>query len=567
MWSRRPILASILSIFTGGGVSNASSANLAPSDPLATTNASKFTQGGSAAVIRDFQAKMREQTSVKDFGGSDSEAWNAAVKSGAKDILIPRGDYGFAEPVIITGDGISLRGESDCGVNLRATGSQELFIIGSAREVIQHIKLNGFSFGADNSFSGSALIRVKRGFQIYFDRLRYKYSSKSPTQAVYVFDNEGGEEQPVRITIRDCYIDGADYNPRGAGGPAPIGFWNTGGIQALFENTHIQDCQIGWKLGVNLSIDKKYVTQTDHHGNDFYDLYITNNCRYQVGDRGGTNSSARALDIWQGSGVHLSQSQFYLNNNGPNPPLADQRIAVFNHSDFGVLTLEQCTINGNARTDYFFETAPGAGVRRLALGTGNEWGGLVGGKGLIKKGAGSTIRAIIDPSNSFDNPNNFGPVDQRTNTSISSYDLGLSGAHYYQANDGTEKSIAEFRNGTIGQIYIINFEISGRSSVSLTSAGPTSAEAMKGVIVDGFLGGRIQICNGDMLIVTRGPLAAAEYYRAKLIRGGALVASILELSPSALPSTPGIGQIMLDEADGKYKAAVNGKWHTISFDA
>jgi hypothetical protein len=515
-----------------------------------------FSQPDAPAVIRDFQSKMRETTSIRDFRGNDTEAAQAAVNSGAKRVILPRGDYGI-NTVVMPGEGIMFEGEGDFGVNLRAIGNGPIFDIGGAPgHVVQHTTLRNFSYGADISFTGKTFIRVRRAFQTYLERLRYKGSLQSPTEAIIVLDNDGGtSEQPVRVTIRDCYIDGANYHP-GGGVPAPIGIWNTGGIQVIVDNTHIQDCEIGCKLGINPAIDTQYYNPAYPHDGDFYDFYFVNNSRYQVGSRGGTTTNARAFDVWKGSGVHVSNSQIYLNNNAPNPPLSGQRVARFNSNEFGLFAMEQCVVNGNARTDHMFRVAPGAIVQRLAL-SANEFGGLVGSRGLIETGAGAVCRAVIDPSNVFDNPNNFGPVDQRTNTAISPYDLGTANSHYFQSDDGATRTFSAFRGGTIGVNYVIQFEITGGSSVKLSTAAPG---AYTGIVLDGFGPGIVTLQDGDILVVTRGPLAAAEYYRAKLIRGGALTMSGAQLIPAPLPAGASDGRLVVDSADGKMKLRMGGVW-------
>jgi hypothetical protein len=507
-----------------------------------------FLQAGAGAVPRPVQDKLRETVSLKDFGAAgdgvtdDTAYFQAAVDSGARRILASKGEYLISGTIVVTTDGITIEGDDDFETVLWATGSGPLFKIGDdANNITQHVTIRNFSYGGKPSFTGTTFIRVKRCFQTYLERLRYKSSEKSPTEAVIVLDNnDGTSEQPVRVTIRDCYFDGADYAAV-PGVPAPIAIWNTGGIQTLVENTHIQDCEIGCKLGVNPAVDTQYYDAGHPNDDDFYDFYFVNNSRYQVGDRGGTTTNARAFDIHKGSGVHLSNAQFYLNNNGPTPALANQRLAVFNRTgaNFGLFTMNQCVVNCNARADYIFKLAANVQVKRLAINA-SEFGGLVGSKGLIEMGASAVVQAVIDPSNVFDNANNFGAVDQRTNTAISPYDLGTACNHYYQATDGASRNFTAFSNGTIGVNYVMQFEITGGSSVTINTANPN---AFTGIILDGFSAGSVALRNGDTLIVNRGPLAAVTggYYRARLIRGGAPFFGVLtEYADDAAAAAGGI---------------------------
>lgn len=478
-----------------------------------------FKAAGTATIIRDLRTKLAETASIRDFTGDDTQAAQAAISEGVKRLILPKGDYGI-ETIVLPSTGITIEGEGDYAVSLRAIGSGAIFEVGDGDEVAQHMTLRNFTYGADAGFTGTALIRVKRAFQTYLERLRYKSSLAVPSEAIIVLDNAAGtSEQPVRVTVRDCYFDGVNYATGLSA--APIAIWNTGGIQVIIDNTHIQDCEIGVKLGVNPLIDTQYYDATHPNEGDFYDVYFTNNSRYQVGDRGETTTNARAFDVWRGSGFHVSNSQIYLNNNGPDPALSGQCVARFNSNDFGMFAMEQCTINGNSRADHMFRVMANAQCRRLSVRS-SEFGGMVGGKPLVQVNTGAVVRAVIDGSNIIDNPSHFGIVDQRTNTAISPYDLGSANNHYFQANDGTSRTFSTFSNAIIGVQYMIQFEITGGSSITINTA---AAGAYSGIVVDGFGAGTLALRDGDTLLVNRAPLAAVAdgYFRAKLVRGGAPV--------------------------------------------
>jgi hypothetical protein len=78
-----------------------------------------YNEGGTGAVTRTVKAKLQETVSVKDFGAvgdgvtDDTAAIQAALDSGAKLILLPRGDYKITSTltiptsVILRGDGIN----------------------------------------------------------------------------------------------------------------------------------------------------------------------------------------------------------------------------------------------------------------------------------------------------------------------------------------------------------------------------------------------------------------------------------------------------------------------------
>lgn len=87
-----------------------------------------FTQFGSGAIARTFQAKMRESVSVLDFGADPSgindstlafrQAIAAAINANCKDVYVPSGDYLITDELNLGGigyvgsAGVTLRGEN-----------------------------------------------------------------------------------------------------------------------------------------------------------------------------------------------------------------------------------------------------------------------------------------------------------------------------------------------------------------------------------------------------------------------------------------------------------------------
>lgn len=509
---------------------------------------------GASLVGYDSERTVRERldlevyvTDTRFAGGAQNSlafdstaAFQAAVDSGAHRILVPRGQYLLNGTVTIRGNGITIEGEGDYDAFLWAGGSGPLFRIGEGAAVIpQHNTLKNFTLGARPSFTGKMLVRIERAFQTYLLRLRYNGSLKDPTQAIYLLDNDHGtSEQPVRTIFRDCYIDGANYTTGLTN--APIGIWNTGGIQTMVDNCHIQDCEIGIKLGVNPAVDTEYYDPSLPNEGDFADFYMVNNSRYQVGDRGGTTTNARGLDIWRGVNVHVSDCQFYLNNNGPDPALSGQRVARFNDPDFDNFTFLQNSVNANARADYPFEVMPGGRVSGTL--DDSAFSSLPAGKNLVKVGAGGTSQLVVGPGNRWDNINNYGPSDQRTDAPVAPYDLGAANNHYYISATGA-KTITNFVNGRVGVLYVLQFEITG-GSVNLTSInGAGSSGLGNGIVLDGHPGGTITLRTGDILHVWRAPIAAVERYRAKLIRGSGLAAGYVQITTGGYPADATVGAI------------------------
>jgi hypothetical protein len=106
---------------TSGG-----SVNLVPDDTAANLTISPQTgyylPAGTGAVATTVQAKLRESVSVKDFGAkgdgvtNDTTAIQAAINSGAREILFPAGRYVVTSTLnlcnlAVTGVGLTLRGE------------------------------------------------------------------------------------------------------------------------------------------------------------------------------------------------------------------------------------------------------------------------------------------------------------------------------------------------------------------------------------------------------------------------------------------------------------------------
>lgn len=524
--------------------------------------ASFQSQDGAWWQIVSVDINVRQFGAKGDNATDDTEAFQNAL-DWSKEVFVQNGNY-IVNGVVVAGEGYTILGESDYNTSLWATDSNPIFFFGNlANDISQFLTLKNMTIGGKASFNGECYIRVKRCFQTYFERIRYKGSLANPSEAIYVLDNNGGtSEQPIRTTFRDCYIDGVNYSDGLT--HARIGIWCTGGIQTQVENTHIQDCEIGCKLGVNPLVDTQYYNPAFPNDHDFYDFYFTNNSRYQVGDRGGTDTEARAFDVWWGSGVNVSDSQIYLNNNRPNPPLADQCVAVFNSLadvGFGIFTMSNCVVNGNSRSTNAFRVAPGAAVDRLAV-YACEFGGMASGNPLVKVEAGGICNTVIDGNCVWDNPNNYGPVSQQTNTLIGDFDLGLANNYYYIRTSGSNITINDFINGSIGVNYIIQFEITGGgSAVTLNAAAPGS---FAGFVVDGFAAGNISLRNGDMLIVMRAPLAAADYYLCKLIRGGVLTTPALFLPATALPAGAVDGTLVIDSADNLLKLRKGGVWVSIN---
>lgn len=507
---------------------------------------------GASANVLDFGADPT--------GAADSAAaFQAALDSGSECVWIPVGTYRFNSGITITNSGQTLVGESDYDTRLIAYGSEFINIGNTAYDFIEHVTLRNFAFYGMPSFTGVSYINTRRAFQTYFERLRYKFSQKPPSKAIILLNNDNGRnELPVRVTVRDCYFDGADYNPTPSGIPVPICIWNTSGIQVIVENTHIQDCEIGVKLGVNPAVDTDYYDPAFPNDGDFYDFYFVNNSRYQVGDRGDTTTNAMAFQVWEGGNIVIDSSTFYLNNNGPTPALANQRVITFNSPTFAACTFTNNLVNFNARSDHAFKLETDAVVSRFNI-SGNSFVGQVAAKNLIVTGNNTFCSAVITPDNYFENPNNYGAAYAQTNGSVSPFDLGLANNIIYTNNDGVARSFSAFKNGAIGATYVIQFTI---TSGSLTLV-PSESTATTGIIVDGIYPTNIALRTGDVLVVTRSPNAAVEYYYATLMRSGVQTMTSGLFYPTTAPASPTAGQVYYDTGTNKLRCYNGSIWNDL----
>lgn len=434
------------------------------------------------------------------------------INCGHSELYAPNGKYRVAGTVIAKNTGITICGESDYNTVFVADGSGPWLQIGdSDYTLIEHATVKNITHIAGANFTGDCLIKTKLAFQTYFERVRYKRTLNHPEDAIYILDNNSGEaELPVRVTFRDCYIDGANYAEGAPAVPCPCAIWNPSGIQVVIDNTHIQDTEIGIKCGVDPDNDDAYVGSND----DFADVYFLNNSRYQVGDRGSETTGARAFDLWKGGNVVVANSQIYLNNNGPDPALPGQRVARFN-DEFANFSMTNCVVNFNSRADHAFTVKDGASVGMIQL-NGNAFIANVASKELVEVESGGSVDAtVIDETNYFQNPNTRGTYRYLLDTDVSTVDLGTASGIIIECTDGTSRTIGDFTNGAIGKEYRVEVYLSGGASLSIT--GNVSAGTTSGIDVDGT-SGTISLQNGDVLLVYRSHFGQFEKYYAKILR-------------------------------------------------
>lgn len=114
--------------------------------PTATGSASVgFTQAGTGAVLRSVQDKLRDNTTIQDYGGSpggpsfnNSPAMALAVAANRGEIEFPPGRYYFDDPIVIDQDVIpfvSIKGSGEAATEFVYTGTGDFITITRSLEV------------------------------------------------------------------------------------------------------------------------------------------------------------------------------------------------------------------------------------------------------------------------------------------------------------------------------------------------------------------------------------------------------------------------------------------------
>lgn len=450
------------------------------------------------------------------------------VNCGHSDLYAPNGKYRVDGTVIIENTGLTLAGESDYNTEFVANGSAHWLQIGdSAYTEIEHVTIKNITHIAGASFSGVCLIRTKQGFQTYFTRVRYKRTLNHPSRTIYLLDNNSGEsELPVRVTFRDCYVDAANYAVGAPAVPCPCSFWIPCGIQVVFDNTHIQDSEIGVKIGYDPATEAAEFAGSN---DDAYDISFINNSRYQVGDRGDTTTFARAFDVWKGGHLVIDNAQIYLNNNAPNPALASQRIVKFN-DDWTDFVMTNTEVNFNARAEHAIEVAATGDVNRIFM-DGNNFGAQVASKQLVLVQPGGVARTVIGAGNNYTNPNSYGPRRVITNAGSSTLDLGQSTAISLVFSDGAARDIATLSNAVPGVEYIVDVSLSGGSTLTIATVVPETAS---GIVEKCGRAGNFKLEDGDLIKIRRSANLAVEKFYIDVI-GPPRVETIASAATLTLP--------------------------------
>ncbi len=258
---------------------------------------------------------------------ADTAAFKAAFKFAKKtsrDIFAGAGNFRINETLELSGE---TRGFTFSGVDEWSTiftwtgGALPMFILGGATVTNFADHINYKNFQIRNAGEGTYGIKIARStFQANLKNIRGSNSSKAWSVAAVALSNED-ESYPVRTTIENVFIDGTNSD----GIAQDRGIWIQSGIQVVIKSTHVQDCNVCYQLGIDGSEVAEYGATRN-----LSSVYIQDNSRGQIGDRGGVVAGANCIwitDCSDGQGgfveptnISIDSSQFYTSNNLSETP-------------------------------------------------------------------------------------------------------------------------------------------------------------------------------------------------------------------------------------------------------
>lgn len=168
---------------------------------LGTTNGS-FKANAPGASGRMVQAKLSEQVSVKDFGAvgngiaDDTAAFSSAVAYavilGGAIVYVPAGTYLISSPVIISGNGISLKGTGAlASVIKNSSATTDCLTVSGSRLFIEDIGLT-----ASTASTGSGVVFSSGVSYVTLSRLRITGHKNGAIDT----------NASTRLIVRDCEI-------------------------------------------------------------------------------------------------------------------------------------------------------------------------------------------------------------------------------------------------------------------------------------------------------------------------------------------------------------------------
>jgi hypothetical protein len=194
-----------------------------------------FTQSGTGATARTVDSKLKDVVSVKDFGATgdgttnDTAAIQAALDSGATEVIIPPGTYSITGLEIKSGSTLrTLRGSGFPVIRL-VTGTSRIALLISKSQFLQveHIEFDSSGTKSD----GNSTVGIKAVSKSYmaFKRLRFTDFSLRAMQI----------QQCVYWELEDITINGCTYG---------LSFEKNAGVQCTavtVRGAYISNCSRG----------------------------------------------------------------------------------------------------------------------------------------------------------------------------------------------------------------------------------------------------------------------------------------------------------------------------------
>lgn len=436
--------------------------------------------------------------------------------------------------------GRTLRGMGEYWTELYLDGTATIdFGEDNISQIDEHMRIEYLNVRTTGTFTGSRVFRLFRTFQTYFTNVQYQ-GGIPPTRCICDLDNLITTESPVRVVFRNCYWDGDQYNVVNNGLPTPVGIWNRAGIQVIWDNSVMQNINIGMELGVDPA-DPEYgdgsggtqVTEAE-------DTFFTNNSRFQIGSLGNIDgATACAFKLWEGGNLVIDNSTIYLNNyGGVQPPPTDQEdvrvIRVFNQSAgavgyFREVKVTNSLINGNARTDYFYEIQSGGTLYHLFHENNSYVQTKINDSVLSNAGSIEVTEGI----NHYTNPNTYSGFKVLGNfTSGTPIDISQSRGLVINNTDGGSRVINQFSGLQVGESAYVTINLSGGSTARIRFSGSSPSP--------GFIHGRTinfdhELQDGEMFMVTKQlDVGGSHYYHITLMNGDSWLQGTATYDPPSL---------------------------------
>lgn len=331
----------------------------------------QFLQSGDGAVFISAEAAIRAfavtpEQFKSDEATDDTEAFRKAIATG-RNVYAPGEAYLVKERLRLIRSGQRIMGRGayeNGGTRLiwggKGTEKGRMIEFASGREetgnsnaTVSGIWFTDFKIEALDGSEATDLIWVEDGvFHSGMERVYFRWLHGEISSSVLRLTSGGGLSYPVHFTTRDVTIRG---RANGSGPATARGVWLESGIECLFHNTFVYDCDKNWVVGTPTNSNYRTVSDcTWYH------------CLSETGDRPPVGAGAVGLHIYGGSNLVFDR---WMAKHGVGAASAiDQKAIVFsgNSGACRSITFKEPVFSGNNRAQtaiHFDDTYDGEGVR------------------------------------------------------------------------------------------------------------------------------------------------------------------------------------------------------------